>query len=170
MMGGRTVLLVGGPEVGKTNYLMRFWLAVRDNKERSIKPLGLPDDLEYLNRGADALLGGHFAGRTLQRIGALCEIPLTVRDEPFSLLVPDIAGEEWMRIYNDRRWPADWATYFTKDTSFLVFVRAHSPLNVPQLDWQTVQRYFGGNRANLDPNISKDVTPEEAPTQVVIVD
>ncbi|TXM97560.1 hypothetical protein FV242_31230 [Methylobacterium sp. WL64] len=169
MASGNTVLFVGGHETGKSNYLIRFWLAIRDKEDGMLRPNGLPDDLEYLNAGADALLGGNFFGRTNEPIAAMCEIPLLVSGDPSTLLLPDFKGEKWVQIYKDRRWPSDWSQLITKETTFLVFVRALFDQNVPQLDWQTLEQFYGAG-SNLDPSIPKPKMSEEPPTQVVLVD
>jgi Double-GTPase 1 len=164
----RTVLVIGGPEAGKSNYIFRFWVALRDGKHRDIMQDRLPDEAEYLTAGAGTQLGGSFAGHTPEGTGAICEIPIKARGVPASLIVPDRPGEEWMRIYADRRWPSEWEALIDAGTSCLVFIRANSPLNQAPLDWISVQRFYGHNGANLDG--SPQVSSKGPPTQVVAVE
>ncbi|XIA63659.1 hypothetical protein ACFIOY_32050 [Bradyrhizobium sp. TZ2] len=104
----RNVVIVGGVDAGKTNYLLRFWLAMRDRKHRALVPDGLPIDAEYLNLGVAEQLKGQFAGHTQRGTRTLCEIPVKIGDHPAALVVPDGPGEDWQRLYVERRWPADW--------------------------------------------------------------
>lgn len=176
MSDRRTVLLIGGPESGKSNYIFRFWLALRDGKTRDIMPGRPPDEAEYLTVGANAQLGGHFAGHTPENTGALCEIPVKAKGDPAALIVPDRPGEEWARLYIDRRWPSEWEPLIDSGTSCLVFIRANSPLNQQPLDWMSVQRSYGENKANLNreqgsPSIGKQGSSQSGPpTQVVAVE
>ena len=60
-MGNKpSVLLIGGPDAGKTNYLGRLWIAINSNAGLLRKD-GLPDDLAYLEEVANELLQGRFA-------------------------------------------------------------------------------------------------------------
>src|SRR5689334_13555680 len=58
-----SVLLIGGPDAGKSNFLFRLWLAI-DRGRGAVVKNGLPSDVEYLRGGAERLLEGEFAGHT----------------------------------------------------------------------------------------------------------
>lgn len=161
-----TVLLIGGPDAGKTNFLFRFWLAIREGTNPLLIPHGAPPVAEYLNRGAEKLLGGEFAIHTPHGTDEICEIPVLFSGEEGVVVVPDRPGEEWTRIYKERRIPSEWVARLGADTACLVFVRAHSDANQSPLDWLSVQHYFGNAGNLLGPTRHETATP----TQVVLVD
>lgn len=128
---------------------------------------GLPAAAEYLRQGAETQLSGAFAGHTPDGGGDICEIPIYAGELESSIILPDRPGEEWVRFYRERRWPAEWASFLGADTSCLIFLRANSRLNQAPLDWITIQR-FQGNSANLAKD--EDASSAGTPTQVLIVD
>lgn len=167
ILAERTVMFVGGPETGKSNYLFRLWLALRDGEQRPITARGLPALAEYLRQGSETQLRGSFARHTPEGGGSICEIPIYAGGLESSIILPDRPGEEWLRFYRERRWPADWETLLSTNTSCLIFLRANSALNQAPLDWITIQR-FQGNVANLERN--EDASGSETPTQVLVID
>lgn len=128
---------------------------------------GLPAAAEYLRQGAETQLSGAFAGHTPDGGGDICEIPIYAGELESSIILPDRPGEEWVRFYRERRWPAEWASFLGADASCLIFLRANSRLNQAPLDWITIQR-FQGNSANLAKD--EDASSAGTPTQVLIVD
>nr|WP_237353421.1 hypothetical protein [Rhizobium phaseoli] len=140
---------------------------MRDGKRRPIMARGLPAAAEYLRQGAETQLSGAFAGHTPDGGGDICEIPIYAGELESSIILPDRPGEEWVRFYRERRWPAEWASFLGADTSCLIFLRANSRLNQAPLDWITIQR-FQGNSANLAKD--EDASGAGTPTQVLIVD
>jgi hypothetical protein len=161
-----TVLLIGGSDAGKSNFLFRFWLAIREKSNPLLLPDGAPPIAEYLNRGAAKLLAGDFEMHTPRGTFENCEIPVLARGEKAVVVVPDRPGEEWSRIYKERRIPSDWLGRLSADTTCLVLVRAHSDANQAPLDWISVQ-HFHGNEGNLMGPARQDLS---TPTQVVLVD
>ena len=57
-----SVLLIGGPDAGKSNFLFRLWIALSDGGGILQKD-GLPAEAEYLQTGADRLLEGELRAR-----------------------------------------------------------------------------------------------------------
>lgn len=161
-----TVLLIGGPDAGKSNFLFRFWLAIRARLNSNLLPDGPPPSAEYLNQGVGKLLIGEFEIHTPHGTDEICEIPVLANGEKAVVVVPDRPGEDWSRIYRERRIPNDWMTKLGDNTACLILVRAHSDLNQAPLDWISVQQ-FHGNEGNLIGPARQEVT---TPTQVVLVD
>ena len=135
--------LIGGPDTGKTNYLFRFWIALRDGRQRELVQDGQPNDAEYLTKGAGVLLSGTFAGHTPKEAEAI-EISIKAKGIPASLIVPDRPGEVDAGLQSGH-WPEKWDLLLTRARRASVFIRAHSELNVDPLDWIKVQRFFGEN-------------------------
>lgn len=166
MIKQNTVLLIGGPDAGKSNFLFRFWLAIRAKMNSNLLPDGPPPSAEYLNQGVGKLLKGEFEIHTRHGTNEICEIPVLANGEKAVVVVPDRPGEDWSRIYRERRIPNDWMDRLGDDTACLILVRAHSDQNQAPLDWISVQ-HFHGNEGNLIGPARQDVT---TPTQVVLVD
>ena len=125
----QTILLVGGPDSGKTNYLARLWLAIRDRKSQ-LEVDGTPADLAYLNEIASYYLLGHFAPHTPKNFLTNVVIPVKTNDKnnqiAFKLTVPDVSGEEWLSIYQRRGWSVDWERMVADVAGCLLFIRVES--------------------------------------------
>jgi hypothetical protein len=176
-----TVLLIGGPDAGKSNYLFRAWTQI-DSGTGLLEKNGLPPDVEYLRLGAQSQLRGEYSSHTSQDVHVISRIPVRLRgDSPSSadLSVPDVNGEKINSIYKARRWDNDWESLIRDSTSYLFFVRANSDQTIAPLDWIACYKLYGGvpeappeatasatgngDTKSVDRNI---VTP----TQVVLVD
>ena len=141
-----TVLLIGGPETGKSNFLFRVWNHIF-SRTGLLEMNGLPADLDYLKEGAACQLRGEYAGHTTSQIGeAISNIPICRKGDVQStalLVVPDVDGEQINKVYRDRRWSPEWDKLITKESAFLVFVRVNSELTVPSLDWVACHEIYG---------------------------
>jgi hypothetical protein len=158
------ILFIGGPGSGKSNYLFRCWIAIEREHERVIKH-GLPEELEYLHRGATYLLEGRFAPHTSRDTSSTCRIPVALREPSgkyAELVIPDVSGELWLDLYEKRQWPVAWNELLSPSSGFLLFVQADSPHEVRALDWLTCERYYT-DHSQARPQV-------ETPTQVLLVD
>ncbi|RJF86111.1 hypothetical protein [Sphingomonas cavernae] len=164
-MSEPTALFIGSPGAGKSNYLFRLWLALRDDRQRTIMRDGNPAELQYLNDGVSRQLAGQFADHTSMGVRERIAIPLKVNGVPASLTVPDRPGEDWKKFYERRRFPTDWLDLIHDTTSCLVFVPAVGT-DAPH-DWMTIQRFQGAG-ANLGTNA--DLRDAPPPTQMVLAD
>jgi len=174
----RFVLLIGGPDAGKSNYLFRCWLAI-DQAHGILVSDGLPDDLEYLRTGADALLNGRFAPRTPTEVHNRNVVPVKASQNgnlKGDLIVPDCSGEKWLDIYDRREWSDDWEELISPGTGCLVFIRAGSDKIVAPLDWINCFKLFGsaempdaGLESEADVAAGQSAK-RTAPTQIVLID
>ena len=164
-MSDPTVLFIGSTGAGKSNYLFRLWLALRDDKKRALVRDGNPKELQYLNNGVSRQLAGQFADRTPMDVRERVAIPLMFNDAPASLTVPDRPGEDWEKFYQRRRFPTDWLDLLHEKTSCLIFVPAVGT-DAPH-DWMSIQR-FQGAAANL--GFDADLRDAPPPTQIVVAD
>jgi len=138
----RSVLLVGGHDAGKSNYVGRLWLGLR----RGDGLLAVPEDpeqIEYVETLIAEIRQGRYAGRTdldgearnfegtsLVQGGSLKGLKTRI-------LVPDVAGELWERTSSDRELDADWIDRIERCSGALLFLRFGSKHHVPALDWVT---------------------------------
>jgi len=167
----KSVLLVGGPDAGKTNYLARLWMAL-DTGVGVIRKNGLPLQSEYLRTLASSLLSGDFAPRSAPGLFQPTTIPLRWQESGElsfgELVVPDCAGERWERINQAREWSSEWENTINSLAGCLLFYRVSSLHNVPALDWSTdadLLRCMAAKPASTEN--SPDV---KLPTQVMLVD
>jgi double-GTPase-like protein len=187
------VLLIGGPETGKSNFLFRAWTHIFSG-DGLVEKDGMPPDAEYLRDGAERQLRGEYAGHTSQEVQVISSIPVIQKGGAHNkalLRVPDIDGEQINRIYRDRKWSQDWESIVTENTAYLFFVRVNSPQTIAPLDWITCHELYGGaplvepttevqgsapvrteevGDGRAHESVKNDETNVETPTQVVLVD
>ncbi|UIK20658.1 hypothetical protein [Rhizobium leguminosarum] len=143
-MNNRSIVLVGGPDSGKTNYIGRLWLAFRARNGKLIADK-LPTNIQYVDDAVAHLMTGRFAPRsernmedgrrdfTVQVTVAGTEGPLT------NLTVPDITGELWNRAVETYQLPEEWIETLRGSSAAILFVRAHSKFNHQPMDWVTAR-------------------------------
>lgn len=165
-----SVVLVGGPDAGKTNYLGRLWMAL-DAETGVISKDGLPPHVEYLRGLVTSLNSGEFAARSAPGTFESTSIPVKWSQGQSSghLVVPDCAGEQWEKIHKQREWDSKWEGAVASMAGCILFFRVDSAHNVQQLDWSNHAEVM-----NLI-NEARDASEQNAeiprlPTQVVLVD
>lgn len=181
------VLLIGGPDAGKSNFLFRLWIAIDAGGGALVKD-GLPSELEYLRGGAERLLEGVFAERTSKEVYERVLVPVRT---PFpgasrggALVVPDLDGEQILAICRNRQWSKAWEDLISRRCACLFFIRAGSDEVVAPLDWATCFEKYGavidapeqGGLAEVTGLIGSDSSQTDEdrsaqlPTQVVLTD
>jgi hypothetical protein len=166
-MTNNSVVLVGGKDAGKTNYLGRLWMAL-DSESGAIAKNGLPPQVEYLRTISLSLNAGEFAGRSAPGTFESTSIPIKWNQGESSghLIVPDCGGEQWEKIHRERQWDSKWEQAIASMVGCILFFRVGSDHNVQPLNWKDdaeVMHYV------------KQATPaneeqQKLPTQVVLVD
>ena len=161
-----SIVLVGGPDTGKTNFIGRLWLALR-NGESTLRLGGTPDEIKYVEEAVGHLHRGKFAPRTDQNVAAeqsSITIPLARQnsaegDERQELVVPDVSGEIWKAAVETRELSRERMKQLEDAVGAVVFVRVLSELNVSPPDWV--------NSAELM-QLQEDADIGEMPTQVML--
>lgn len=160
------IMLIGGPDSGKTNYLGRLWqkLIAKDGELRAPKA---PKDIVYVEEALNHLLQGEFAPRTDKNIEEgerdFC-VPVVLADgsNNVELVVPDVSGELWKNAIENVELPAEWMDQLNNSSGALLFIRVLSKLNIEPLDWVTSRAllsHSGGDGSSED---------HAMPTQVVL--
>lgn len=146
-----SIILVGGPASGKTNYIARLWLAFQAKKGR-LKAEHLPDNIEYVNEAVAHLHVRKFAPRSERNMeeGARRDFTIPVRGSDGtgavrSLTVPDITGELWKRSLQTYELPQEWIDALKASSSAIIFIRANSKLNHQPMDWVTAREILKGH-------------------------
>lgn len=167
LKANQSVVLVGGPDAGKTNYLGRLWLAL-DAETGVIQKDGLPPQVEYLRSIGQSLNAGQFAPRSAPGTFESSEIPVKWNHGHSSgqLIVPDCAGEQWERIHKEREWDSNWESAVATMTGCILFFRVDSDHNEQPLDWSNHAEVMKCLEQAREPN----ARPPKLPTQVVLVD
>lgn len=141
-----TVILVGGPDTGKTNFLARVVAHVRDAKG-SLQATRLPDDMRYVEDALAHLLRGEFAPRshnTIEEVSGEIAIDVRLADgtQEATIAVPDVSGETWDEIAKSAQISNGWLDRVKNANGALLFVRALSELNVFPMDWVNAPKLF----------------------------
>lgn len=162
-MNQKSIILVGGPDSGKSNYVGRLWASLKAGNG-VLKRAGMPRNIEYVESICEHLLQGEFAARTdtnLARQDFCVPLKTDQGTEPTELIVPDFTGELWRDAVKNSEIPREWLNALESADGALLFVRVHSPLNVQPLDW------VNAREALLHP-MGEGNEEVELPTQVIL--
>ncbi len=157
----RSVVLIGGPDSGKTNYVGRAWPAL-DAKMGRLQAAHQPTDITFVLEVTDHLNSGHFAPRS-ELADSRRDFEVVVAERKggpeTTIVIPDISGELWLRAVEDSEIAVDWMDELTRADGALLFVRVGSDQDVRPLDWVTSKRMMAKLGTPDDPSL---------PTQVML--
>jgi hypothetical protein len=166
-MVAKSLILIGNPESGKSNYVAALWLALKSRKF-ILRASKTPDNIEYVEELVDHTHGGKFAPRTDREEGSDREFSISVTSEKnelnADLCIPDVSGEMWEKALKDLEISNKWMSQLQGSTGALLFLRALSPLNVQPLDWVTSSELLNNN--DLELNLQKG----QISTQVALIE
>lgn len=135
----RSIILLGGPDSGKTNYIGRLWCAL-DEGNGSLHAAEQPKDIQFVLEVMDHLFEGGFAPRTEHSDSRRdFEVVLAVdKGGPEArVIVPDVSGELWRNAVMDNEISSEWMDELTQADAALLFLRVGSDQDVRPLDWVT---------------------------------
>lgn len=163
----KSVVLVGGKDAGKTNYLGRLWMSL-DAETGVIAKRGLPPQIEYLRTIASSLNSGEFAARSAPGTFVSTSIPVKWNggSSTGQLDVPDCGGELWEKIHREREWDSKWERAINSMAGCILFFRGTSEENVESLNWSNNSDVM----TCLNQTADAKVDNQKPPTQVVLVD
>ena len=166
LLSTRNVILIGGPDAGKTNFVGGLWLALQTGRGALVAE-GLPERIEYVEQIVAHLHQGGFAPRTdknAESSDSRVILPLAVRGleggEPLELVVPDVSGEMWRNAVETNELAQEWMDQLECADAAIVFARVRSELNVNPPDWVTAAR--------LMEHQGEDAEAHRMPTQVML--
>lgn len=163
-MKEKSIMLVGGPDSGKSNYLARLWLAFQSQKYDLNSPT-IPGDVRYVESIAEHLLQGQFVPRTEpEEKNREFHVSVKTKGERITadIIVPDILGEIWGKAVSTLEIPEKWLATLRKSSAAVLFVRVLSKNNVLPLNWVTSQGF-------LKMGLGSD-NEQLIPTQVVLLE
>jgi hypothetical protein len=135
----RTVVMIGLPESGKTTFLAALWGAIgepADGDGTELRLRELPQARQYLN----AVYTTWLRCEPLTRTWLNTKVPDVVLDlesadlAGLRLAVPDVPGEGFDRIWEEREWPARLTDLVQKADALLLFVRGDKVVFAHPLD------------------------------------
>ena len=160
----KTIILVGGPGSGKSNYLARLWLAV-SSQRYNLTSLTPPQDLDYIEGIVAHLLQGKFVPRTeSEEKNREFDVSIQAKNTGLTanIIVPDMYGEIWDKAVSSYEIPEKWLTVLRSSTGALLFVRVRSDHNIQPLDWVTTQGFL---KAGLGSEKNSEI-----PTQISLLE
>ena len=165
-MNTRNVILVGGPDTGKTNFIGRLWLALRTGKSRLVSA-DLPQRIDYVQEIVAHLHQGSFAPRTDKNTEVSpgeVVLPVKVREydegDIFHVTIPDVSGEIWQTAVESNDLAPQWMRKLETAVGAILFVRVLSELNVDPVNWVTAARLMAPHGDAAE--------PDQIPTQVML--
>ena len=145
----RSIILLGGPDSGKTNYIGRLWRAL-DVGGGALHAAEQPEDINFVLEVTEHLFAGGFAPRSEhsdERRDFTVVVAATKGGPRSRVVVPDISGELWRNAVHDGEIDADWMSELQQADAAVLFVRVGSDQDVRPLDWVTsrdlLQRHGG---------------------------
>lgn len=138
----RSIILLGGPDSGKTNYIGRLWRAL-DDGTGALHAAEQPDDINFVLEVTEHLFEGSFAPRSEHsdtRRDFEVVVSATKNGPKSRIVVPDISGELWRNAVIDSEIDLDWMNELRQANAALLFVRVGSDQDVRPLDWVTSRR------------------------------
>lgn len=155
----RSVVLLGGPDSGKTNYIGRVWPAL-DAKQGRLQIAQQPDDITFVLEVADHLNSGNFAPRS-EHADARRDFEVIVTEEKggaqTAIVIPDISGELWLNAVKDSEISSDWMDELRQADGALLFVRVGSDQDVRPLDWVTSKKMMAKLGNGEDSSVATQV-------------
>ena len=145
----RSIILLGGPDSGKTNYIGPLWRAL-DAENGALHAAEQPDDIDFVLEITDHISAGGFAPRsehTDARRDFEVVVAATKEGPQVRIVVPDISGELWRNAVINSEIDSDWMDELKRADGALLFVRVGSDQDVRPLDWvtsRTLLERFGG--------------------------
>lgn len=141
-----SIVLVGLPDSGKTNYLAALWDALRTGKGRLSAPVP-PDDITYVEEALACQSRGEFAPRSDKNIEESrrdFSVAVRLKSQQYTpninVVVPDITGELWKGAIETTEIAPEWMSELENATGAVLFIRICSESNTAPLDWVTTDR------------------------------
>ena len=162
-MSTRSIVLVGGPDTGKTNYVGRLWHALKTG-ESALRAAEIPADISFAEEAVAHLLEGRFAPRSELTESSRRDFTVSVETADgraaTRLIIPDISGELWRNAVLSSEIKAEWMEQLRRADGALLFVRVLSELNEQPLDWVTARELLS--------HFGEETAQTALPTQVML--
>ena len=156
-----SIVLLGGPDSGKTNYVGRVWPALDEGKG-SLHAAELPKDIRFVLDVTDHLNSGSFAPRS-EHADERRDFEVIVAAEKggdkTTIVIPDISGELWLNAVEQGEVSSELMDEMRAANGALLLIRVNSEADVRPLNWVTSKNLLA-KLGNEDDN--------GLPTQVMV--
>lgn len=135
----RSILLLGGPDSGKTNFVGRVWQSL-DAGGGSLHAAKQPEDIRFVLDVADHLFSGHFAPRSEHaddRRDFEVVVAVEKGGEQTRILLPDRSGELWLNAASNGEVAIGLMEEMKSASGAMLFIRVNSEADVRPLNWVT---------------------------------
>jgi double-GTPase-like protein len=166
MNTGDQVLVLGGPDAGKSTYLFQLYSRVFDGDGR-LQLRGAVDSMVAIKDGLARLASGRPAGHTANGTETSLTLPLVDKDtgRKWDITVPDYAGEDLRRIGDALRLPDRWADLAATSDHWVVMVRLSLHPDMPDLVSRPV-----GDLASASPERPAGAEAQKLPIDMFLVE
>lgn len=167
----KSIILIGGPDSGKTNYLARLWPSFQ-RKKGELRADKTPADISYVDSAVEHLMKGEFAPRSDRNLEVgRADFSIDVRAESGNgelrrLMIPDISGELWTKAVATSEISAEWLNLLQKSEGAILFVRHASDQTVQPLDWVTARsalNILGGDDSDAEGGVDREAADQTEP-------
>lgn len=138
----RSIVLLGGPDSGKTNYVGRVWPALDEGKGRLHAAIQ-PTDIRFVLEVTDHLNSGSYAPRSEhadERRDFEVVVAAEKGGEQTTIVIPDISGELWLNAAEHGEVEPSLMEEMRSADGALLFVRVNSEADVRPLNWVTSKK------------------------------
>lgn len=167
------VVTVGLPESGKTTFLAALWHLIFSAERETVlrlKEVRSTGELGHLNAIAERWRAARQQDRTSITRPRFVDMSLLAADgTPVRLVFPDIAGETYRQIWEDRECDYEIGDMLTGDAGILLFIHADM-IRFPAWISDNLSALALDAEANEGEAETQPWHPSMAPTQVKIVD
>ena len=174
-------LMVGLPQTGKTTFLAALWHVLKSNEvPGSLVMERREGDTEYLNQIAEQWSKCSELNRTpiSGQMGVTIVIRDPAREALFQMSIPDLSGELYASLWEDRTCSPDFAELASNASGCIVFLH---PSTLSQTAWiananAIYDEWVGAEEPVVEEVSSKtasstaDWSAQDAPTQVQMVE
>ena len=124
MINKHNILLIGGPNSGKTHFGGQLYCRLNSGQFKyKISAQNRPDDLKIFQEVFEKLYQGVRAGHTEASANRSVELIIEDGDNNVVLTFPDYAGEQVKKIVEHRRLNAIWKNYIDLSTAWVLLIR-----------------------------------------------
>lgn len=137
-----SIVLLGGPDSGKTNFIGRVWPAL-DAGDGGLHAAEQPEDIRFVLDVADHLYSGNFAPRSEhadERRDFEVVVATKKGGDRSTIVIPDISGELWLNAAEHGEVATALLEEMRSANGALLFVRVNSEADVRPLNWVTSKR------------------------------
>jgi hypothetical protein len=167
------VVTVGLPESGKTTFLAALWHLIFSAERETVlrlKEVRSTGELGHLNAIAERWRAARQQDRTSITRPRFVDMSLLAEDgTPVRLVFPDIAGEAYRQIWEDRECDHEIGDMLTGDSGILLFIHADM-IRFPTWISDNLSALAHDAEASEGEAETQSWHPSMAPTQVKIVD